>query len=100
MEAPSRALAFQHKLKTLVGFISISSPIIDSIDHNRPNTSTGKKKGDSGESDDYDDLRKRRRCRNLETLDGLTVCLQATIVILFHDHAFVIDHKQRRIQPE
>ena len=43
MEAPSRALAFQHK--TLVGFILISSPIIEGIDHSRPNTSTGKKKG-------------------------------------------------------
>ena len=43
MEAPSRALAFQHKM--LVGFIFISSPIIDSIDHSRRNTSTGKKKG-------------------------------------------------------
>ena len=45
----------------------------------------GKRKDrDSGESDDYDDSRKRRRCRSLEILDGLTVCLQATIVILFH----------------
>ena len=41
----------------------------------------GKRKDrDSCESDDYartDDLRKRHRCRSLETLDGLTVCLQA-----------------------
>ena len=62
-----------------------------------------RKERDTCESDDdaqADDLRKRRRCRSLETLDGLTVCLQATIVILFHDHAFVIDHKQRRIRPE
>ena len=35
-----------------------------------------------------------------ETLDGLMVCLQTTIVVLFHDHAFVIDHKERRIRPE
>ena len=60
----------------------------------------GKRKDrDSCESDDdytqADDLRKRRRCRSL---DGLMVCQQATtgIVILFHDHAFVIDRKGRR----
>ena len=55
----------------------------------------------SCESDDYaqaDDPQKRRRCR---TLDGLKVCLQATSVIfLFNDHAFVIDHKERQIQLE
>ena len=54
-----------------------------------PTQALGKRKDrDSCESDDYaqaDDLRKRRRCRSLETLDGLTVRLQATIVILFHD---------------
>ena len=66
-----------------------------------PTQVLGKRKDhDSDESDDYDDLRKRRRCRSLETLDGLTVCLQATMVILFRDHAFVIDHKQRRIRSE
>ena len=66
-----------------------------------PTQVLGKRKDhDSDESDDYDDLRKRRRCRSLETLDGLTVCLQATMLILFHDQAFVIDHKQRRIRSE
>ena len=62
-----------------------------------------KKEHDTCESDDdaqADDLRKRRRCRSLESLDGLTVCRQATILILIHDHAFVLDHKQRRIRPE
>ena len=54
---------------------------------------------DSCESDGYaqaDDLRKRRRCRSL---DGLMVCQQATTVILFHDHAFVIGRKGRRSRP-
>ena len=69
-----------------------------------PTQVLGKRKDcDSRESDDYaraDDHRKRRRCGSSETLDGLTVCLQTTLVILFHDHAFVIDYKRRRIQPE
>ena len=69
-----------------------------------PTQVLGKRKDrDSCESDDYaraDDHRKRRRCGSLETLDGLTVCLLATIAILSHDHAFVIDYKERRIRPE
>jgi hypothetical protein len=52
----------------------------------------GKRKDlDSCEPDDYaqaDDLRKKHRCRSLETIDGLMVCQQATVVILFHDHAY------------
>ena len=62
-----------------------------------------RKDRDSCESDDYaqheaDDLRK---CRSLETLDGLMVCQQATraIVILFHDDSLFIDRKGRRIRP-
>ena len=62
-----------------------------------------RKDRDSCESDDYaqheaDGLRK---CRSLETLDGLMVCQQATraIVILFHDDSLFIDRKGRRIRP-
>jgi hypothetical protein len=41
---------------------------------------------DSGEPNDYaqaDDLRKRRRCGSLETIDGLMVCQQTTVVIFY-----------------
>ena len=60
-----------------------------------------RKDRDSCESGDYaqaDDLRKRRRCRRLETLDGLMVCQQATTVVLSHDHVFVADRKGKRIR--
>ena len=58
----------------------------------------GKRK-DRGDDAQADDLRKRRRC-SIDTLDGLTVCQQATILlILFHDHTFVIDCKGRRSRP-
>ena len=80
MEAPSRALAFQHK--TLVSFYFHFQALLLTVLITAAQTQVlGKRKDrDSCESDDYaraDDLRKRRRCGSLETLDGLTVCLQA-----------------------
>ena len=100
MEAPSRAIALQHK--TLVSFLFPFQALLlmGLITAAQTQVLGERKDRDSCESDDYantDDLRKRRRCRGL---DGLTVCLHATIVILFHDHVFVIDHKERRIRPE
>ena len=61
---------------------------------------TNSKDSDSCEFDDNyaqaDDLRKKGQCRNF---DGLMVCQQAINVILFHDHAFAIDRKDRRSRP-
>ena len=83
MEAPSQALAFQHKTMALVGFYFHFKPYFDGIDlitAAAPTQVLGKRKD-------------RDSCE--ETLDGLMVCLQTIIVILLHDNAFVIDHKER-----
>jgi hypothetical protein len=100
MEATSRALAIQHK--TLVGFLFPFQAILLTVLNTAAATQVLGEKRNRDSCDDYaqaDDLRKKRRCGSLETLDGLMVCQQATVVILFHDHAFVIDRKGRRIRP-
>ena len=78
MEAPSRAIALQHK--TLVSFLFPFQALLlmGLITAAQTQVLGERKDRDSCESDDYaktDDLRKRRRCRSLETLDGLMVCL-------------------------
>ena len=84
---------------TVVGFISIAGRLLLTVLNTAGATQVLEKRKDrdSCESDDYaqaDELRKRRRCKSL---DGLRVCQQGTTgtVILFHDHAFVIDRKSR-----